>query len=416
MKTRIFTGKDDLAPAADILRRGGFCAVPTETVYGLCVNGLDPDAVAALYELKGRPEIKPLSLMVAGAEDMDKYTVDAPAQAGVLAGAFWPGPLTIVLEARDTVPSVVRAGGRTVGLRCPGHPMALSLLRKAGLPLAGPSANPSGSPSPKTAEAVLAYFDGKIDALLDGGPCGFGRESTIIDLTRTPYRILRRGALDEEAIDDVLVGAMEVIGLTGGTGSGKTTVLHALEADGVLGLDCDELYHRLLEEGGPMMDELRSRFSGAFSGGSFDRKALGRIVFSDAEALRDLNAITHRYVREEVLRLLRAHARNGGTRAAIDAVELIESGLGDLCSFTVGVVADPEKRAERVMARESVDRSYVLARIAAQKGDEYYEKHCTYVIRNDGTREELLARWRDLLGSRSGPSISDSIKGRNIYE
>ena len=228
MKTQIFTRRDDPAPAAEILRAGGFCAVPTETVYGLCVNGLDPNAVAALYELKGRPEIKPLSLMVAGASDMEKYAVDIPPQAYTLARAFWPGPLTIVLKAKDIIPSVVRAGGETVGLRCPDHPMTLELLRRAGLPLAGPSANPSGLPSPKTAEEVLSYFDGRIDALLDGGPCGVGRESTIIDLTRTPYRILRRGALPEEAIDDALTGAMEVIGLTGGSGGGKTTVLHYL--------------------------------------------------------------------------------------------------------------------------------------------------------------------------------------------
>lgn len=398
MKTRIFTEKDDLSEAADILRRGGFCAVPTETVYGLCVNGLDPDAVAALYELKGRPEIKPLSLMVAGNSDMEQYALDIPPQACALSAAFWPGPLTIVLKARETVPSVVRAGGSTIGLRCPDHPMTLSLLRRLGLPLAGPSANPSGSPSPKTAEEVLSYFDGKIDALLDGGPCGVGKESTIIDMTQTPFRILRRGALNEDAIDDVLIRSMEVIGLTGGTGSGKTTVLHALEDSGALGLDCDEIYHGMLEEGGPMMDELRARFPGAFSGGAFDRKALGRIVFSDAEALRDLNAITHRYVFEEVRRQLRGHARNGGTRAAIDAVELIESGLGKLCSFTVGVVADPEKRAGRVMAREGIDRSYALSRIAAQKGDDYFESNCTYVIRNDGTEEELLSRCRELFG------------------
>ena len=179
MKTQIFTRRDDPAPAAEILRAGGFCAVPTETVYGLCVNGLDPNAVAALYELKGRPEIKPLSLMVAGASDMEKYAVDIPPQAYTLARAFWPGPLTIVLKAKDIIPSIVRAGGETVGLRCPDHPMTLELLRRAGLPLAGPSANPSGLPSPKTAEEVLSYFDGRIDALLDGGPCGVGRESTI---------------------------------------------------------------------------------------------------------------------------------------------------------------------------------------------------------------------------------------------
>ena len=398
MTTRVFTAKDNLAPAAEIIRNGGFCAVPTETVYGLCVNGLDADAVAALYELKGRPEVKPLSLMVAGASDMARYALDVPPQAYALADAFWPGPLTIVLKARDAVPSVTRAGGATVGLRCPDHPMTLALLSAAALPLAGPSANPSGAPSPKTAAEVLAYFDGRIDALLDGGACGLGTESTIIDLTALPYRTLRRGALSDEAIDDALVGAMRVIGLTGGSGSGKTTALRYLEERGALGIDCDEVYHRLLSESEAMLSALRERFPGAFPDGAFDRKALGRIVFADAEALRDLNALTHRYVFEEVRRLLREHARRGGTLAAVDAVELIDGGLGALCTFTVGVVADAEKRAARIMAREGIGREYALSRIEAQKPDAYYEQNCDRVIRNDGSRRELLERCRELFG------------------
>ena len=396
MKTLILSDKDDLTPAAEILRRGGFVAVPTETVYGLCVNGLDADAVAALYELKGRPEVKPLSLMVSGASEMEKYALDVPPQAYALAAGFWPGPLTIVLKARASIPSVTLAGGSTVGLRCPDHPMTLALLEKAGLPLAGPSANPSGAPSPKTAAEVLGYFDGRIDALLDGGECGVGTESTIIDMSAAPFRILRQGALGEDVIDDALLGAMKVIGLTGGSGGGKTTALHYLEERGALGLDCDEIYHRLLRECTPMLSELRSRFPDAFSGGGFDRKALGRIVFADAAALRDLNAITHRYVFDEVRRMLIVHARSGGTLAAVDAVELIEGGLGALCTMTVGVVADPDKRAARIMAREGIGMDYARSRIAAQKPDEYYEAHCSHVIHNDGTKEELIARCREL--------------------
>ena len=396
MTTWIFTGRDDLAPAAEILRRGGFCAVPTETVYGLCVNGLDAGAVAALYELKGRPEIKPLSLMVPGPAAMEQYALDVPPQAAALAEAFWPGPLTIVLKARELIPSITRAGGATVGLRCPDHPMTLALLAKAGIPLAGPSANPSGAPSPKTAAEVLAYFDGRIDALLDGGACGLGKESTIIDLTSVPFRILRQGALAEDAIDDALVGAMKVVGLTGGSGSGKTTVLRYLEERGALGLDCDEVYHELLRGCAPMLAEIRARFPAAFPGGEFDRKTLGRIVFADAAALRELNAITHRYVFEEVRRRLRAHARSGGKMAAVDAVELIAGGLGTLCTLTVGVVADPDRRAARIMAREGISYEYARSRIDAQKPDAYYEQNCDRVIRNDGSEAELRAVCREL--------------------
>ena len=398
METRIVTDQSGLAEAADILKNGGLVAVPTETVYGLCADGLDEQAVAALYEVKGRPEIKPLSLMVAGAEDMERYARDIPLQAYVLAEKFWPGPLTVVLPARDVVPAITLAGGSTVGLRCPDHPLTLSLLRDCGIPLAGPSANPSSAPSPKTAAEVLAYFDGKIGAVVDGGACGLGRESTIIDMSAVPYRTLRQGALPDSEIDEALLGAMHVIGLTGGSGSGKTTAMNYLVSRGALGLDCDEVYHRLLLECEPMLAELRSRFPAAFPGGVFARKALGRIVFADPDALRELNAITHRYVREEVRRLLLSAARSGVRTAVIDAVELIEGGLGALCTLTVGVVADPEKRAARIMAREGIGREYAMSRIAAQKSDEYYERHCDHVLHNDGTREELHALCRELFG------------------
>ena len=398
MDTRIFNTMEDLPAAAALLKAGGMVAVPTETVYGLCVNGLDEAAVAALYEAKGRPEVKPLSLMVAGPEDMEKYASLVPPAALTLARRFWPGPLTIILPARDLVPAITRAGGATVGLRCPDHAMTLSLLKTVGIPLAGPSANPSGRPSPKTAEEVLAYFDGVIDAVVDGGACGIGTESTIIDLSVTPYRILRQGALSEDVIDDALVSGMKVIGLTGGSGSGKTTAMNYLVERGALGLDCDEVYHRLLRECEPMLAEIKARFPAAFPDGSFDRKSLGRIVFADSAALADLNAITHRYVREEVRARLREHAMNGGAAAVIDAVELIDGGLGELCTLTVGVVADRKKRAARIMAREGISEEYALSRIDAQKSDEYYEQTCDSVIRNDGGREALYARCRELFG------------------
>ena len=401
MKTLVLTSEYELPRAAELLRAGELVAVPTETVYGLCANGLDRVAVAALYEVKGRPEIKPLSLMVASSEAMDELAHEVPPAARTLAEKFWPGPLTIVLPAREHIPDIVLSGGSTVGLRCPDHPLTLALLRLAGFPLAGPSANPSGMPSPKTAREVLAYFDGSISAVVDGGECGIGRESTIIDMSAAPYRILRQGAVSEEAVDDALVGSMTLIGLTGGTGSGKSTVLRYLTDRGALGLDCDEIYHQLLESSEPMLSELRDRFPEAFSSLGLDRKALGRIVFADEAALADLNAVTHRYVKEEVSRRLRTHARAGGTAAVIDAVALTESGLGDQCSLTVAVTASPENRLRRIMAREGISEEYGRARIAAQKDDAYFEKNCSHVIRNDGTAEELKAQCRKLFGDKT---------------
>ena len=203
MRTRHLT--TEIGEAAAILRGGGLVAVPTETVYGLACSGLDEQAVERVYEVKGRPAVKPLSLMVPGAEAIDRLCRDVPEAAYRLAERFWPGPLTIVLKARPEIPAIVRAGGATVGLRCPDHPLTLALLRETGLPFAAPSANPSGAPSPNTAGEVAAFFDGQIEAILDGGACTLGTESTILSLAQTPYRVLRRGALAESEIADALV-------------------------------------------------------------------------------------------------------------------------------------------------------------------------------------------------------------------
>ena len=146
MKTEILT--NELLRAEEIIKNGGLVAVPTETVYGLAGNGLDEQAVQKIYEVKGRPEVKPLSLMVSGIEDIEKYALNPPPEAYALAEAFWPGPLTIVLKARAFISPTVLAGGSTVGLRCPDSELTLELLKKSGLPLAAPSANPTGEKSP----------------------------------------------------------------------------------------------------------------------------------------------------------------------------------------------------------------------------------------------------------------------------
>ena len=202
MKTEIFT--ETMDGAAEIIRKGGLVAVPTETVYGLAGNGLNEQAVAEIYRIKGRPEVKPLSLMVHDAGAMERYCKNVPAAAYALAEKFWPGPLTIVLESKDVVPEIVRAGGATVGLRCPDHPMTQSILQEAGVALAAPSANPSDLPSPKTAQEVLDYFDGHIEGIVDGGPCAVGVESTIVDLTGDEPVILREGGIPAQEILDFI--------------------------------------------------------------------------------------------------------------------------------------------------------------------------------------------------------------------
>lgn len=387
METKIF--RDDLAPAAELIRAGKLVAVPTETVYGLAGNGLDPEAVEKIYEVKGRPSVKPLSLMVPGPEAMDVYCEDVPRVARALAKKFWPGPLTIIMKAKKHIPSIVLAGGDTVGLRCPEHRMTLELLRLARVPFAAPSANPSGSESPKTAQKVYEYFNGQIEGIIDGGPCGLGLESTIIDMSRTPYKILRQGALPAEDIEKALVEDMQVIGITGGSGSGKTTALKALESLGALVLDCDNIYHRLLETNPELLEEIDSAFPGVVAEGMLQRKALGAIVFNDSEALKKLNSISHRYVDMEVERRLRSFALEGGRIAAIDAIELFAGGQAKRCGHTVAVLADREKRIERIMARDGISREYAEMRIDAQRPDSYFEELCGHVLRNDGDAEEF---------------------------
>jgi len=394
METKRIT--DKIEDAAQIIRAGGLVAVPTETVYGLAGNGLNEKAVSEIYEVKGRPTVKPLSLMVPDESAMELYCEDVPPQAHALAKRFWPGPLTIVLKAKPEIPSIVLAGGTTVGLRCPDHPLTLSLLKSCGLPLAAPSANPSGEPSPKTAEQVLGYFDGRIDAVIDGGPCGLGRESTLIDMSRTPYKILREAALHEETVAEALAENLTVIGITGPSGCGKTTALQELEGFGTLVLDCDKIYHELLESNQALLQELESAFPGTVINGTLDRRALGRIVFADAEKLALLNRITHRYVMDETERRLRAFAMRGGLVAAIDAVELISAGMAERCDAVVGVLADEEIRVARIMARDGIGREAALARIRSQKPDSYYQTNCTHLLFNNADREGFAAACRQL--------------------
>ena len=376
--------RDNISRAAELIKAGALVAVPTETVYGLAGNGLDEQAVREIYEVKGRPEVKPLSLMVPGPEAIERYCADVPVAAIRLAEHFWPGPLTIVLKASDLVPDIVRAGGATVGLRCPDHPLTLEALRLAQLPFAAPSANPSGAPSPKTAEDVLRYFSGKIEAVIDGGPCGIGFESTILDMSKTPYQILRQGALSEAEIKKVLAEQLIKIGITGGTGCGKTTALLELEQMGALILDCDAVYHELLSSNARMLSEIDFHFPGTVIDGKLERKALGAIVFADPAALETLNRITHRYVGQEVQSRLEDWAMSGGRLAAIDAIELLSSGLAEQCNATIGIIADEEVRASRIMVRDNISKEYALLRIRAQKPNQYFIDNCDFTVENNG--------------------------------
>lgn len=204
--------------AAAILREGGLVAFPTETVYGLGADGFNPEAVARIFAAKGRPADNPLILHVTGADMLEGVARELPPPARALMDAFWPGPLTLVLPRGPAVPAAVSAGLDTVAVRAPAHPVALALIRAAGRPLAAPSANRSGRPSPTRAEDVLEDLAGRIDAILDGGPTGIGVESTVVDVTVSPPVLLRPGGVPSEVLAAALPGLRRAEAGAGGDG------------------------------------------------------------------------------------------------------------------------------------------------------------------------------------------------------
>lgn len=195
---------DDLRHAADIIRRHGLVAFPTETVYGLGGDGLHPEAAKKIYEAKGRPSDNPLILHISKIDELSAIVKNVPATAYPLMEAFWPGPMTLIFDKSEAVPYETTGGLDTVAVRMPEHEGARQLIAAAGLPIAAPSANVSGRPSPTMAEHVKEDLDGRIDMIIDGGTVGIGVESTIIDLTEQVPVILRPGHITKHMIEAVI--------------------------------------------------------------------------------------------------------------------------------------------------------------------------------------------------------------------
>lgn len=513
--------EEKITAAARLLREGGLVGIPTETVYGLGANGLDGRAVNRIFEAKGRPNDNPLILHVTGPQWLPRYCADIPPMAYVLARKFWPGPLTMILRRKPIVPDETTAGLDTVAMRCPDHPVTLAIIREAGIPIAAPSANTSGRPSCTTAADVLEDMDGKIEGVVDGGPCTVGVESTILDLTCQPPRLLRPGGLPLEDLErligpidvdqavtralgegerpkapgmkyrhyapkapvTVVTGAPEasareilrrvgpdsgvicfdefaglfpkqtvetlgpsgdklaqaqrvfdalrafdsndvteifaqcpdsrglglavsnrlkkaagfhvveagshrvVLGITGGTGAGKTSALAAIRDLGGTVIDCDAVYHTLLETDGELRRAIGETFPGVFgAGGKLDRQKLGREVFADRERLEQLNSIVYRFLKPELQR--RIEAAEGV--CAVDAINLLEGGLDRLCDRTVAVTAPLELRVRRIMARDGISEQYARLRISAQKPDEFYRGKCDCELNNAAETPEAF--------------------------
>ncbi len=210
MKTLVLD-KTQINVAAELLKNGGVVGIPTETVYGLAADALNGEAVAKIFKAKGRPMDNPLIVHIADFGDIDRFGLveTIPESARLLAKHFWPGPLTMIMKRTDVIPNEVSAGLDTVAIRFPSHPVAQEIIRAANTPLAAPSANLSGSPSPTTARHVLNDMDGKIDAVLDGGASEVGVESTVITLAAGVPRVLRPGGVTVEELRGVL-GEVEV--------------------------------------------------------------------------------------------------------------------------------------------------------------------------------------------------------------
>lgn len=195
----ISISKDDLALVAEILNNGGLVVFPTETVYGLGGDGTNAEAAKKIYAAKGRPSDNPLIIHIASPEDAEKYSVTNELYYK-LADAFMPGPLTIILPKKDTIPLSVTGGLDSVAVRCPSHPIARQIIQESGIPIAAPSANLSGKPSPTCAGHVIEDLSGRVDMIIDGGPCEIGLESTIVKIDGKSLTLLRPGAITADAL------------------------------------------------------------------------------------------------------------------------------------------------------------------------------------------------------------------------
>jgi L-threonylcarbamoyladenylate synthase len=195
---------EKIKEAAEVIRRGGLVAFPTETVYGLGANALSAKAVRRIFEAKGRPIDNPIIVHIADKKQLERVARDVPPIAKKLMERFWPGPLTFVLKKKNLVPKEVTAGLETIAVRMPANEIALRLIKEAGVPIAAPSANLSGKPSPTTAKHVFDDLNGKIDCILDGGRTKIGVESTVLDVTTTPPTLLRPGGVGKEQIEELI--------------------------------------------------------------------------------------------------------------------------------------------------------------------------------------------------------------------
>lgn len=507
---------EKLKEAADIIKNGGIVAIPTETVYGLAASAYDENAVKKIFDAKGRPQDNPLIVHICELSQLYEVAAAVPKNAEKLVKKFMPGPLTIILPKSERVPDIVTAGLENVAVRMPLHETAREFIKQCGVPLAAPSANISGSPSPTSAQHVYDDLNGKIPLIIDGGECAVGVESTVISLVSDIPEVLRPGAITVEQLEEALgeisvnpaileevntnkkvsspgllhkhyspktkviavkgsakdfaeyvnsqkdenicalvfeedkdlldvpyivygkkndyhsqehslfkslrqIDTLEkgicyaelpndekeglavlnrllraaefsvinannsfiIVGLTGKTGSGKSTISRILEEKGAAVIDADKVAREVMLEDNGLLDELSSEFGESIiKDGVLDRKALASLAFRDKDSTEKLNLITHPHITKAVNKRL-LELKNKGVRVAvIDAAALIESKISDKCDTIVVANAPYEERLKRILERDDLTEQEALLRISAQKDDDFYISRADYLINN----------------------------------
>lgn len=529
MKTLKLT--DDITgikAAAEILKNGGIVAIPTETVYGLAASAYDDAAIKKVFEAKGRPQDNPLIVHIADIAQLDDIVSVFPDRARALADRFWPGPLTMVLEKTDRVAQSVSAGLDTVAVRMPSNSTARSIIRESGLPLAAPSANLSGSPSPTSARHVLADLDGRIDAVVISGQSEVGVESTVVSLATDPPRLLRPGRVTAEELrkilpdlvidkavlaepekgvkaaspgmmykhysprtevflveadsesfcrflnsrsnaaaicfeqdadklsvpvlsmgdaangeeqarlvfdllrksDELGVGAVYVhapgksgvglavynrllraagfkvirprlvVGLTGPTGSGKTTACKAAREMGFYVIDCDRVARDAVKNK-DCLSFLVSAFGTDIinEDGTLDRRALAGKAFASA----DMTELLNKTVFPFITKLIEDEMNGCGyNKILLDAPTLYESGIDSVCDAVIAVTADKSIRLGRILERDGIDKAAAQLRMNAGKSDDFYRSRTSNIIYNNGDEDKLIAEFKKLLDSVGG--------------
>lgn len=514
MDTRLLDEKNeqDIKEAGKILRRGGLVAIPTETVYGLAGNALDPTVSAQIYKVKGRPSDNPLIVHIADIKELPALVEEIPEAAKKLADAFWPGPLTIIMKKSPLVPMQTTGGLDTVAIRMPSDPTARAIINAAGVPLAAPSANLSGLPSPTSFPHVCDDLMGRVDGIVNGGDCEVGVESTVITVVTEIPRVLRPGGISVEQLRRVLgrvdvdravlekpaenakvaspgmkykhyapkadvymvdasaedyaaflhthseaaalcfnedvpylknrcvpygsaadslsqahglftslhhldeIGAKTVyarmprksgvglavynrliracafrivtpneqlvIGLTGQTGAGKSTVAKQLKARGCVIIDCDAVTHDPSLYAGTCLTELQNAFGRAIikEDGTLDRRRLANLAFASEEGKAKLNAITHPVILARLKKEIAAY--KDAKVIVLDAPTLFEAGADRLCRRVVSVLADETVRLGRICRRDGLTEQEALTRMHAQQSDDFYIDRSDYTLDN----------------------------------